>query len=148
MQLLGVEMSGVQASNVEILNAFLAPMPVLDLTTGEVTMLACCLVWSVGAVHELAECVHFMLGLWYSIHTEVDIAPSLRGGLVVSSVRGVLVLIVLLARFALGCSLLPAGIWYLARHTIAIPDLLLNMVALEFILVRRRISTLLGSQHC
>ena len=123
----GVEMSGLQAQYVKDLNAFLEESFLDGFTTGHLVMTFCCFVWCMSIVGEFSSCFRVLKAVWENVGVgSCNIA--------ISCTRAVLFSLVQVVRLMIAGVLLYAGVLYLCHSTISIPDLLLNMVALEFIL--------------
>ena len=125
----GVELSGLQATYVEQLSRFLADSFLgFGGTIGTLTMACCCFVWTMSVVKELSAISCLIEAIWHGWKSGAN--QTLQFGWM----RCGFSLLVQVWRMAIICSLGYAGILYLGKFTVAIPDLLLNMVALEFIL--------------
>ena len=125
----GVELSGLQATYVEVLSHFLADSFLgFGGTIGTLTMACCCFVWTMSVVKEISAISCLAGGIWHGWKSGAN--QTLQIGWM----RFSFCTLVQVWRLAISCSLGYAGILYLGQFTVAIPDLLLNMVALEFIL--------------
>ena len=97
-------------------------------------MAVCCLVWLMNVSVEIARTGKFVRSILFLVgsHTEVAVNDELRL-LSISKARAAFILIVQACRFAVAVSLMLAGTLYLLS-TVSIPNLLMNNVALVFVL--------------
>ena len=132
----GVEMSGLQATYVADLNAYLTPTEnpaslglLSGIPVGATVSFVCCVVWMLAVVHELSCIYRVLRAVWAGIGPN-----SPKQVLAITYTRAVIFSLLQAVRFFIACVLLHSGVLYLGQSTYSIPDLLLNMVALEFIL--------------
>lgn len=132
----GLESSAAQANAYKTLSSYLSTNHVLgDLENGPAVLVCCAFVWSMSIVIELGATVKLCRGVYPLWASETTMRPSPMGVELasISSIRFAGFMSVQLVRFTIAVLLLIGGLIFLVNAT-SITDLLLNTVALEFIL--------------